>query len=95
MPLGVLRRVGSAGPGIVPRGSGTLALTWGNAGGPIPRIFRNHWQTAAFGCIQLRTPGKIDKSKGPGQSLSSWSGVVGRLGLEPRTYGLKVRSSNH
>lgn len=93
--LGVLCRVGSRTLGIVPRASGTPVLTWGNAGGPIPRIFRDHWQAAAFDCIQLHVPVKIGKNEGPGQGLSSCSRVVGRLGLEPRTYGLKVRSSNH
>ncbi|MEU6744559.1 hypothetical protein, partial [Streptosporangium sandarakinum] len=68
-------------------------LTWADGRDPIPRMFRERWQAVASGCIRLHAPGKIDKDKGPVQGLNPCLGVVGRLGLEPRTYGLKEEGS--
>lgn len=41
--------------------------------------------------------GKCDRAGSPVMTIgkSAQFSEVGRLGLEPRTYGLKVRSSNH
>lgn len=59
----------------------------------IPRIFREGWHTAASSGLPLPTEHEPLFGKTPAQKHDSRWRMVGRPGLEPGTYGLKVRSS--
>jgi hypothetical protein len=79
-------------PGTIPRTSEIPGSTWGKEAKSIPRMFRDHWHTAAYDRLRLHEPCRPYTCKRPGQRMDDLVLVARPAGFEPATVGLEARS---